>query len=1278
MNESLVRKATFSEICRVMKHKDGPIRECMQSIIKLSLLLFPGLMCKELAAGMALEVGLANIDVKNVVDNTMDSIKSAFGKNETDYTARVQDAQIAHVLLVFAAYFDSVKMYLPDANNAFALSNKEKAQITKRSLESYETFLKKQVTEGVQDEGRVILDYSLAMPNPVEGLDTSMHKLRGFYELLNSRFLDFVDRLSYVESLRGDKQDQFYATIEKMPQMALQTYKDQYYALSALFPDFFVWATQREHEETLRAIDVGFAEISRRITNISEISSNSAACRALDALQRKYVSYIGGPVVSTKELPLGKHDVRLPSVEASFIPQNYRAVIYKDKLELEHTALGSVRKDIGRFLADILRSPELGIKPIIVLGDPGSGKTMLCHMLASRLLSGEYHVIVLHLRNLAADGEIYQQINQEIEKSLLGAMCDWKDIASSNLSKPILLIFDGYDELLQASGKTHSNYLEKIAQFQKDVEDTYGMTVRTMVTSRKVLIDKAKIPTGSTIVLLEEFDDDQIGCWCDIWNNYNADYFSANKLNHFSVNATGKAKGLARQPLLLLMLALFDSNGNALRQHQDLSITQLYNSLIRDFIEREKKKDPGFDQKADNVRREVVDQELERISIAALGMYNRNELYIRSCQLQRDLSVLSSVQENADLQDSDKIFGSFFFIHRSDAITGEENAPIVSSAYEFLHNTFGEFLTAYYIVAQLYSALNHHQNSNEQQSALGQDKWFACMSFSPIFHRPVVAKMILSWAPVYFADKGLSGDNTISAMRLLIDKEIPNILKGDSLPALSASCKKFISQDGYPTKDALSYLATYSVNLICLESLICDGMPLATLTAHDVHAWSKMRHLWRYSFSEDDLAEFASCFAVEDEENESVLKHRFSAVRDEMVVLDIPGRSKKLFGIHVSLDEELEYAALGMMLDYDYLTVLNGLRRQNIPRKGWLAVRNIVNQCDIFSSEIKPYTLSLLDDVFTHGLSERDGSTLFYGFALLKFLTDPNNTFLGDSFHEKEYTTPGWLCFAYHHFSGMIERKEFHTDKPLGLMILEILNQMPLDISGCETICRELFPYKFRRNQYTETELFYLARLGEKVIDTYLDSGEPIPCHVLDSYIISLADTFEMVCKMRTEPISEPILNAVLTTTQKLMKHYGDENAYHLLMIYRDNLQHGSGSVMPEQSPTSASILIHTLQLYHKDQNDGSRLAAELIPIILSSGICVREIFDCDPSSVYDLIRIMRLFSHELGSLVHPMLIDLVNERPEQLTYGMYKELCETSQELSWDDLYEAINQNLG
>lgn len=1281
MDETLMNKATFSEICRIMKHKDGAVRECIQSVVKLSLLLLPGLMCKDLAAAAAMEAGLVNVDVKNVVDETISSVKSAFKKETYDFTSRAQDAQIAHVLIVFAAYFDSIKLFLPDSNRAIELSSKEKIILTEHSLDDYNEFLRDQSTQEPSNESIEIIDYPLSMPNPVEGLESSMERLGKFYELLNSRFLDFVEQLSYVESMRGHKKDRFYATMISIPKKALESYRNQYYELSASFPDFFVWATQREHEEILHTIDIGFTRISKSINNIAEVASNSAACRALEALQRRYVFYANEPIVSNKELPLGEHDVRLPSVGTCFIPQDYHASIYQGKLSLECTEKEDNRKNIGKFLADTLRSPELGAKPVIVLGDPGSGKTMLCHMLAAKILNNEYHVIVLHLRNLIADAEIYEQINQELEKSLQGALCDWKDIVSAKLSKPILLIFDGYDELLQASGKTHTNYLNRISHFQEDVAALYNVTVRAMVTSRKLLIDKAQIPKGSTVVLLEEFDSEQIQLWCDIWNRHNAEYFLVNTLEPFTVSSNGNAKELAKQPLLLLMLALFDSNGNALRQHQDLSITQLYNSLIRDFIEREQKKNPSFDQKASNIRQEIIDQEMERISVAALGMFNRNELYIHSCQLQEDLRILSSINEHSDLQDSDKLLGSFFFIHRSDAVKKEKNANTVSSAYEFLHNTFGEFLTAHYIVMQLHSQLKKILSCHQRQLSFTMDeqyKWYACMSFAPIFHRPLVAEMIVSWATLYLHDSGLSDESISTAINLFLDYEIPRILKGESLKELNYTQEIFCSEDSYPQMDCIGHLAIYSNNLTSLASLISNGIPLDCLEKHDSQAWSKLRHLWRYTFTEDDLAEFASCFKIKRQEKKLRLDYRFSDSKKQRQLLTSKHRPTKLYETHLALNEELEYTSLGVLHEFDYKTIQRGLQHQQILRKSWFALRCFLNRQLDLTSSLTVEDLNILDDIFDYGISEKDIPALFCGFLLLKCLTDPNNDFALDSFAYDRYTNPGWLSHAFYQVCWIVDDSEHRSSMPLRILILEILNQISLDTDDCETICRELIPYKIKRDQYLELELFHLAKLSERIVDIYIESQVKIPLHLFDSFIDRISEMFESVCKTEPGAFRENVILEVLCATIKIMEHSESECIHHLLVIYRDALETSESKESIYFSAYHVSLLIHALSLYHKDESDGSRLAVEFMPYIINSGIRAIDIFDRDPSSVVALIRIAQLFPNDVGIDLLPMLIELVNKKAEHLTYGLYKQLLKISQDLSCNDLYDAIARNLG
>ena len=132
--------------------------------------------------------------------------------------------------------------------------------------------------------------------------------------------------------------------------MALDSYKKQYFELSALFPDFFVWTNQKEHEAIQHSIDVGFSEISKRFDNIAEEVSSTTAHRALSILHNQYAGAVKDPVVNKSEMPLGDNDVRLPSIETCFIPQAFRTLIYQKNVSLNDADKWIERFEIGAFI----------------------------------------------------------------------------------------------------------------------------------------------------------------------------------------------------------------------------------------------------------------------------------------------------------------------------------------------------------------------------------------------------------------------------------------------------------------------------------------------------------------------------------------------------------------------------------------------------------------------------------------------------------------------------------------------------------------------------------------------------------------------------------------------------------------------------------------------------------------------------------------------------------------------------------------------------------------
>ena len=200
--------------------------------------------------------------------------------------------------------------------------------------------------------------------------------------------------------------------------------------------------------------------------------------------------------------------------------------------------------------------------------------------------------------------------------------------------------------------------------------------------------------------------------WISIWNLANANYFREAGIKKFGLpepeeEGAVKILSLAEQPLLLLMLALYDSHENKLRKSKTIDRTLLYDSLLRRFVTRERGKDRVFEEGNATEKRKELDVEMQRLGVAAVGMYNRRALHILTPELNEDLRFFNlerkiTISSGKPLSQADLLLGGFFFVHKAKAQfqAGAAEYHEEVSAFEFLHNTFGEFLAADFILRQ--------------------------------------------------------------------------------------------------------------------------------------------------------------------------------------------------------------------------------------------------------------------------------------------------------------------------------------------------------------------------------------------------------------------------------------------------------------------------------------------------------------------------------------------------------------------------------------------------
>ena len=907
MDKRFMEKTTFSEICKMMKNGDAKDGALIKNILDVGAIFLPTLVSPETTLLMNLSTGADLLSIKSAIGNIRSGIKDFLTQGQVDFVSKYERAQAAQVLLILSAYFDTMKQYIPDETNAISISKEEKITITDKALAAYTERISKQRSNQNIKVPRSIMDYDLDFQAPLETEQQFKERLSKFYELLNEEFIKFISNLSFTERLTGTDRDHFMASLRIVPKQSLNNYYSQFFELQNLVPSFCIWANNQAHTEIINKIDVGFEDISRRIDKFI-VAHCEQGIQTIENYVKLYKGYIEEELVKTQELDTShSSEVEFPAKKDIFVPQKFKALSYQKEMSIENEGTWKYleeKENIGVFITDTLHHSTTGKLPLLILGTPGAGKTLLSYMLAAQILSHEYHVIIIRLRDIVAENTITQQINEQIENDFAN-QCNWDQFVKGSLSTPILLIFDGYDELLQASGKTYSDYITKIVEFQKNQLSIYGIQVKCLLTSRITLIDKVTIPKGTTIIRLSEFDPERINLWTSIWNDVNSTYFSKHGIEKFSIDSTSKVYDLAKQPLLLLLLALYDSKGNALKLNIELTGAQLYDSLIRDFIEREQRKNANFLNYTEADRKKTVNRELQKISIAALGMYNRRVLFTRDDELEKDLGfLLNSGEEDiisteyGRLNESDMVLGRFFFIYRSHS-KSTDSKDNKNSAYEFLHNTFGEFLTARFIVNELYEKIRFTSQLqiNDMMSnwSLPPTRgWVVSLSYSALSSRPNVVKMISEWVNSYFQDKALDREKVLSALNYILKTEIHCTISGKDIFVLD----KILSENGNPfeKKEYLMHLACYSLNLIILGTLVCGD--IENIFSIKNESWNKLTCLWRYAFQEEELLALSSGFVT----------HKYKNAKEEELCCLMYSPNEEDYGTNIMKLERISQA----------------------------------------------------------------------------------------------------------------------------------------------------------------------------------------------------------------------------------------------------------------------------------------------------------------------------------------------------------------------------------
>ena len=814
----------------------------------------------------------------------------------------------AHSTIVVAAIFESLREHVGKEFYAgLEITDEEKISVIH------------QMGPHVGDEGVKHL-YAAEIPAPSAacGFEDNISRVERWQVLFIKQLELFIRGLAVGEKVRLDWRGVAVG--------ARECYRSQYLELAAKVPEFAIWAQLGEHAATREAVrkvgsevESGIAELA---TDLAEMSSsveglsvtvresNADIVAALDsnrdALNRVAALFAavashrgserGGPATGAG-LSHGKvsglcmavslanagilresiipadpdrypAELTIPMVSEIYVNPRYRVAEFSvqsrpadDQWWDERPS----RDDFDILLAAHVTSPAATRLPLVILGHPGAGKSLLTKVFAARLPDSEFTVVRVPLRRVSADARIHRQIEDALEIST-GQRIAWSDLAQQSADKGRVVLLDGLDELLQASEHDRSRYLEDVVEFQEREADQRRPVV-VVVTSRTVVADRVRIPDGTIIVKLDPYNDDDIADWVARWKQVNADAIAAGTLGELTLYAARRQPELAEQPLLLLMLALYAADLILPQLDEDVATAELYRRLLEGFARREAAKDLGLghDPSADELDHRVQDH-LERLAIAALGMFNRGQQDISEEQLGKDLETLAPHQSQRS-RAGQRIIGEFFFVYAPEARTltrhQTRNEP-PRRAYEFLHATFGEYLVARRVMDELLEVAETAFASRRGRAELHDDMLFALLS-----HQVVIARLsMLDFAREIFVD--------------LLDEVASQVL--EALELLLSSYQHRHGSDRYTAyrpapPDQVRQLACYSANLTSLRILLEPEIPtpLTNIMSDPQNAlqqWQSTVTLWKSSLDSDALR--AMIIAIELTSDRSYLTSRLS------------------------------------------------------------------------------------------------------------------------------------------------------------------------------------------------------------------------------------------------------------------------------------------------------------------------------------------------------------------------------------------------------------------
>jgi hypothetical protein len=578
-------------------------------------------------------------------------------------------------------------------------------------------------------------------------------------------------------------------------------------------------------------------------------------------------------------------EIVYPKNKEIYIAQAYNSIEYiKRKHEKSFlTAIGfdevsEKGEDIGKFLLIKLKDPNTTFNPIILLGNPGAGKSIFSKHFAEKLCNtNDFVPFLIRLRDVASNStNVSEHINKGIAYSIaLTKDIDWIELAQLFKERIPVVILDGFDELMQSSNVELNNYVNTIKELQKTAL-THDICLKVILTSRIAVMQDVSIPEGTTVVKLNPFDDQRKDLWINTWNS-----FQTKENYKFELPANNKKiQELSQEPLILFMLAIYDfPDSKLLSIANDITFNQshLYDSLLADFGKRQLEKEDNYLNATEEDKKN--EEELFRLRLGMIAL-----LMFLNDTTNKDIKRLDEELKSCKLDESKikplDVLTGFFFVHQNKST---EEAGHENFNYEFLHKSFGEFLAADFIL-RIAKRFKDRKTKDEELFRF-------CFGYNWLNKHPEIQKFLFEHAYYVFKLEQNEQERIIDYIQESLSKLFDSTLNDFPIPRFGI----------IDHKSKIEHLAIYSQNLIFLwlslskkDDKICfDILPSnqnkdCTVSKDDFIYlaqdrdetnsvklfWKRICNLWQLIGNNQSVAKLYEWIEVKEETDKIILKKR--------------------------------------------------------------------------------------------------------------------------------------------------------------------------------------------------------------------------------------------------------------------------------------------------------------------------------------------------------------------------------------------------------------------